>query len=1000
MSEFPTRPNIEIIHPRPEHFSGIQELCRKVYPFSKPWSIEQLESHRSYFPGGQLIAVETETGKIVGLAFSLIISWDDYSPHDSWVDFTSGGFFHNHNPKKGKTLYGAEVMVDPELRGLGIGKMLYHGRQEIVQKYGLKRIRAGARLRGYSKFEDKMSAHDYVIQVAEKKIFDPTLSFQLNQGFVVIDVAKNYLFNDPESLGYAAVIEWLNPDVATTDDVKKQKDSVDIFLSNQKYISEFLPRELHRLVRKSTLLLGDVIREAEGPAFYRRIEHYRTQLKKMRGSTTESKLNSLMKDVQKESAVDQFKIAHAFALQLEIVNVCEAAYRTWRQRQKPVPQGIKQRVDLKFVLTAHPTEARSPIMVEQLQKLTELLINEIHNNFVFSEQELMSQIRFLWHLPLSKRKAPTVLDEADFIFSLVFSEKVFDFFLSENPSYNLKLRTWVGGDKDGHPGVNSEIMRGCLNLSRNHILRVLQKKLTIVLDDLERLEGISQSRAPGAEAIRVLIKDLDSLRKISTSDGSRVKKWILKYRKLLHGTPPVLSKHYQITLIQQMLEVFPALVLPIELREDAQQIKLALSNKQSPIRQMLSELSRISGPMSIIFYARGLVISHCESADDIENAAKLTLLAGKSKVLPIIPLFESKEALVNAKRILKLWLKTKSHIEQVKRHWLGFFEVMLGYSDSAKEIGVLPSRQLIQKSMHDIETVLRSHGVKPVFFHGSGGSVARGGGSLKEQISWWPNSAIERPKITIQGEMIQRLFATKEILKSQCTHLSNEAMWRRTKKVQWSPHPLLKTFSSYVEMEYKGLISDPTLLDQLLNASPYKYLDVLRIGSRPAKRNDKGFSISSLRAIPWVLCWTQTRSLFPTWWGVGTAWKKLTDDEKEQLRKEFKENPFFSSFVKSLGFTLAKVDMNIWKLYFQRPFDDPFFKKFDAEYKAAMEFVFSVTGEKSLIWYRPWLEESIRLRAPQIHILNILQILAMKRQDEVLLKETLVGIACGMLTTG
>ena len=136
-----------LTHPLPKHFRQIQDLCKKVYPFAKPWSIEQLESHRSYFPDGQLIVIEEESGKIVGLAFSLIIDWNDYSPQDNWQDFTTGGFFHNHNPKKGKTLYGAEVMVDPEYRGRGIGKLLYRGRQQIVEKYQLKRIRAGARLR-------------------------------------------------------------------------------------------------------------------------------------------------------------------------------------------------------------------------------------------------------------------------------------------------------------------------------------------------------------------------------------------------------------------------------------------------------------------------------------------------------------------------------------------------------------------------------------------------------------------------------------------------------------------------------------------------------------------------------------------------------------------------------------------------------------------------------------------------------------------------------------
>jgi phosphoenolpyruvate carboxylase len=390
--------------------------------------------------------------------------------------------------------------------------------------------------------------------------------------------------------------------------------------------------------------------------------------------------------------------------------------------------------------------------------------------------------------------------------------------------------------------------------------------------------------------------------------------------------------------------------------------------------------------------------------EDIENATKLVSLAAQTRVLPIIPLFESKEALVKAKKILKAWLQKKSNVEQARRHWFNHFEVMLGYSDSAKEIGVLPSRLLIQKAMLDIESALRSSGIKPVFFHGSGGSVARGGGSLKEQIAWWPNSAIDKPKLTVQGEMVQRLFSTKEILNSQCTHLSTDSLRRRIQKIKTSSSPILSTFSSVVEAEYKKLISDSNQLDMLLAASPFRYLNVLKIGSRPAKRREGEFSISSLRAIPWVLCWTQTRSLIPTWWGIGTAWKNLNAEDKELLISEFKNNPFFSSFVKSLGFTLAKVELSIWKLYFsdsdKHKDNKDFFKQLDTEFKGAKEFVSALSGEKNLIWYRPWLEESIRLRAPHIHILNILQIIAMRRDDETLLRETLVGIACGMLTAG
>ncbi len=1000
MSELIVKSNIAIVHPKREHFAAIQALCKKVYPFSKPWSEKQLDSHRSYFPGGQFIAIDKTDGSVVGLAFSLIIDWDDYSPQDNWVDLTSTGYFHNHNPRKGKTLYGAEVMVAPDRRGQGIGKLLYEKRRELASKYSLKRIRAGARLRGYSKYKDSLSPSEYVKKVIEETIFDPTLSFQLKQGFKVIDVAKNYLVNDPESLGYAAVIEWLNPQFVSPIDIKKQSESVQAFIEGEKYFFEHLPKELHRLVRKATASLGQVILDSEGPILFEKIEKYRTQLKKLRGKISRAKLSQLFELIQKESPSNQYKIAHAFALQLEIVNVCEMAYRTWRLKIKPIPVSLKKSVDLKYILTAHPTEARSQATISLLQELSEVILTAIDNNFVFNESHLLSQIRLLWMTPLSKPVAPSVLDEAEYICSLVFSNSLFDFIVAEKPNFNIRLRTWVGGDKDGHPGVNDKVMLSCLSLSRSHLVRLLKSKLAEVLEDLKKLERVGVKVTFYSSHIKSLNKDLNDLLSLSAGDGGRVKKWKMKFQKMLTKAPPYLSKHHQIILCQRILDGFPALVLSIELREDAGEIANSLKDTKSAIRKMLLALSELAGPLDITSYARGLVVSHCESELDIENAVKLVQKSIRNSNLPVVPLFESRQALLNSRKILKLWLEKPGNLELVKRHWSEHFEVMLGYSDSAKEIGVLPSRNLIQKAMFRVEKVLKRNGIKSVFFHGSGGSVARGGGSIAEQVQWWADSAIERPKMTIQGEMIQRLFSTTEILRSHCAHISSEALKRRLNKAKYNPSETLNRFSQDVEKSYRSLVGDEQKLMAILEASPYRYLELLQIGSRPAKRRVGKFDISQLRAIPWVLCWTQTRALLPSWWGVGSAWKKLNGAEKQELRSEFGINPMFSSFVKSLGFTLAKVELEIWRLYFDEDSRQKYFHEFECEFKEACEFVRSLSGEKDLIWHRPWLSESIRLRSPHIHILNLLQLSAMSRKDETLLKESLVGIACGMLTTG
>jgi len=207
-----------IRNPDPEDFAQMIELCKRVYPESPPWTRQQLKSHVDLFAEGQLLAEDRRDGRVVGMASSLIVHWDDYDFHAGWREWTAGGFFTNHDPVDGRTLYGAEVMVSPDVQRRGVGKLLYKARRDLVRHLGLRRIRAGARLRGYHRHAARMSPEEYVERVVRGELKDPTLSFQMREGFDVLAVVQGYLRNDPESLGYAAVIEWLNPAAVQPDD--------------------------------------------------------------------------------------------------------------------------------------------------------------------------------------------------------------------------------------------------------------------------------------------------------------------------------------------------------------------------------------------------------------------------------------------------------------------------------------------------------------------------------------------------------------------------------------------------------------------------------------------------------------------------------------------------------------------------------------------------------------------------------------------------------------
>ncbi len=206
-----------------EDIPHLLELHEKCFPRMAEknivWTQDQLECHQTVFPEGQIVA--EVNNELTGAVASLIVylGTDPYRPHTE-AGITDGGYFHNHNPE-GDTLYGADVYVDPESRGLGIGGLLYEARRQLCRKLNLKRILAGGRLHGYSKYSKSISPEDYVNAVELGEIKDLVLSFQLREGFVVRKILQNYI-TDPNSQNNATLIEWLNPDyVPVEEDYRK-----------------------------------------------------------------------------------------------------------------------------------------------------------------------------------------------------------------------------------------------------------------------------------------------------------------------------------------------------------------------------------------------------------------------------------------------------------------------------------------------------------------------------------------------------------------------------------------------------------------------------------------------------------------------------------------------------------------------------------------------------------------------------------------------------------
>jgi len=192
---------------------AVIELQKRAFPGQQPWKAEQLVRHLEVFSEGQMVVVDP-ADNVIGSSSSLLIDWDDYAESANWSSITGQGTFDTHNPL-GKTLYGADMGVDPNARRQGIGTFLYDARKDLIRERGLKRLLTGGRIPGFSAFANEISAKEYVAEVVAGKRKDTALTFQLGNGLVVLDVVPGYM-QDTESAGFATLLEWLNPEYTSS----------------------------------------------------------------------------------------------------------------------------------------------------------------------------------------------------------------------------------------------------------------------------------------------------------------------------------------------------------------------------------------------------------------------------------------------------------------------------------------------------------------------------------------------------------------------------------------------------------------------------------------------------------------------------------------------------------------------------------------------------------------------------------------------------------------
>lgn len=639
----------------------------------------------------------------------------------------------------------------------------------------------------------------------------------------------------------------------------------------------------------------------------------------------------------------------------------------------------------------------------------------------------------------------------------------------------IRIGSWMGGDRDGNPRVTPKVTRDAVWAARWVAADLFVKDVRALRRELSMTEATDALRArvgDAREPHRTFLKEVrerlirtrDHAARALTGDPAPVpadayastdelRADIALVHESLHATGAGIVADGALLDTMRRVECFGLALVRVDLRQDAERHADALDaitqhlglgsyvewseeeRQAFLIRELegtrplipFRDLARDDEVMDVIDTFRtaaalpreslgAYVISMAKRPSDVLAVELLQRECGMAMPQRVVPLFETLDDLDRAGETMRALFAIPWYREHIRRTHGDRQEVMIGYSDSAKDAGILAASWALYRGQEDVTAAAKGAGVTLTLFHGRGGSPGRGGGPAHAAIRAQPPGSVAGSlRITEQGEVIQAKFglpgiALRTLERYVSATVSATLSPPAAPPKEW--RDVMDRAAAASRDAYRGIVrGDPRFVPYFRQATPEQELGHLNIGSRPARRGGGTGGVETLRAIPWVFAWTQNRLILPAWLGVGDGLRAVLDSgDAAMLKKMASEWAFLRVTLDQVDMVLAKAEPDIATLYDEGLVDEELRTLGDElreQYRGTVAVVLETTGNKVLLEANPVLRRSIGVRNPYVDPLNVVQVelLARARRGESdALRDALVvtinGIASGMRNTG